>query len=343
MVRAAMRNLRSADVRHRRRAVRRLFEINDPVAIQAFEPLLDDSDEWFRVKAIQAIGIWARPKDLELIQRLAISERVEFRMCAARIANRAGKSCKPILSKLCQDEVAVVRNTAWATKFSIAANLEEVNRDGMENESSGIRLMAIQSMRKMEKIDGDLLYIGLIDSSKKVQANAVSLLRSHPDAIESELDDLLIDIVENNHLARKDAIIFLIENSSNNDIISSKLPNWMEDGDFRLTKAIISAIEGKDWKQLGAFTQCLETTQNETLIVGSLRRNYSIDANKLRNSIIADTSRESSLRTRLIEELIGSTKVDETTIEIIKNLKNSDDEFISKIAGFFIEDIESRH
>jgi len=87
----------------------------------------------------------------------------------------------------------------------------------------------------------------------------------------------------------------------------------------------------------------LKTTQNEALIVGSLRRNYSIDANKLRNSIIADTSRESSLRTRLIEELIGSTKVDDSTIEIINNLKNSPDEYISQIVGFFIEDIESRY
>jgi hypothetical protein len=343
VVRAAMRNLRSADVRHRRRAVRRLFEINDPIAIDAFEPLLDDSDEWFREKAIQAIGIWARPKDLELIQRLAESERVEFRMCAARIANRAGKSCKPILSKLSQDNVAVVRNAAWATKFSIAANLEEVNRKGMENESSGIRSMAIQSMSKMDKIDAELLYTGLTDPSIKVQADAVSLLRNRPDVIEGGFDNLLVDIVENNHLARRDAIIILIEKSSNNEIISSKIPNWMENDNSGFTKAIISAIEGKDWKELGAFTQSLKTTQNEALIVGSLRRNYSIDANKLRNSIIADTSRESSLRTRLIEELIGSTKVDDSTIEIINNLKNSPDEYISQIVGFFIEDIESRY
>ena len=55
MVRAAIRQLNDKDVRQRRRAVRKLFELDDPIAIDAFIPLLDDSDEWFRGKALMAI------------------------------------------------------------------------------------------------------------------------------------------------------------------------------------------------------------------------------------------------------------------------------------------------
>ena len=39
--------LNHKDVRQRRMAVRRLFEIDDPAALAAFIELLDDDDEWF--------------------------------------------------------------------------------------------------------------------------------------------------------------------------------------------------------------------------------------------------------------------------------------------------------
>ena len=82
MVRAAIRQLNDRDVRQRRRAVRKLFELNDSTAIDAFIPLLDDSDEWFREKALLAIQKWASMKDLELAERLASSQKVEERVLA---------------------------------------------------------------------------------------------------------------------------------------------------------------------------------------------------------------------------------------------------------------------
>jgi HEAT repeat protein len=66
VVRAAIRQLNNKDVRQRRRAVRKLFELDDPVAIDAFIPLLNDSDEWFRGKALIAIQKWASMKDLQI-------------------------------------------------------------------------------------------------------------------------------------------------------------------------------------------------------------------------------------------------------------------------------------
>ena len=82
VVRAAIRQLNDRDVRQRRRAVRKLFELNDSTAIDAFIPLLDDSDEWFREKALLAIQKWASMKDLELAERLASSQKVEERVLA---------------------------------------------------------------------------------------------------------------------------------------------------------------------------------------------------------------------------------------------------------------------
>ena len=66
-VRPALAKLNHSDVRQRRRAVRHLFELNDPEALEGFEKLLEDPDPWFREKALEAIEKWAASKDLALI------------------------------------------------------------------------------------------------------------------------------------------------------------------------------------------------------------------------------------------------------------------------------------
>ena len=50
-VRSALAKLHNRDVRQRRRAVRHLFEMNDPEALSGFIKLLEDNDPWFREKA----------------------------------------------------------------------------------------------------------------------------------------------------------------------------------------------------------------------------------------------------------------------------------------------------
>ena len=59
VLKATIRQLNNKDVRLRRRAVRKLFELDDPTAIDSFVPLLKDPDEWFRGKALMAIQRWA--------------------------------------------------------------------------------------------------------------------------------------------------------------------------------------------------------------------------------------------------------------------------------------------
>ena len=46
------------DDRQRRRAVRRLFDLDDPESLVGFVPLLGDDDPWFRGKAMEAIRKW---------------------------------------------------------------------------------------------------------------------------------------------------------------------------------------------------------------------------------------------------------------------------------------------
>ena len=54
----AMARLKHRDIRTRRRAVRTLFEHDDPSVLEAFKPLLDDNDTWFVSKALDAYRMW---------------------------------------------------------------------------------------------------------------------------------------------------------------------------------------------------------------------------------------------------------------------------------------------
>ena len=55
----AMDRLKHRDVRTRRRAVRTLFETDDPQCLEGFQRLLNDKDTWFVTKALDAYRIWA--------------------------------------------------------------------------------------------------------------------------------------------------------------------------------------------------------------------------------------------------------------------------------------------
>jgi HEAT repeat protein len=71
-----------------------------------------------------------------------------------------------------------------------------------------------------------------------------------------------------------------------------------------------------------------------------LRRNNSIEANKIRKDILLDENNSDILRARIIEDLFGKNQNDEKLMEIIKDLQNSDNESISNSAKMFIKSIE---
>ena len=58
-IQSAIAKLKHKDVRQRRRAVRILFDSDAYESVEAFSPLLDDKDIWFRNKAIEAYRRWA--------------------------------------------------------------------------------------------------------------------------------------------------------------------------------------------------------------------------------------------------------------------------------------------
>ena len=82
------------DVRQRRRAVRKLFELDDPAALVHFKPLLDSDDGWTHAKAADAYRRWFGPEHEELGNRLVDDSRAGVRLLAAEILPRLGEAAR---------------------------------------------------------------------------------------------------------------------------------------------------------------------------------------------------------------------------------------------------------
>jgi len=84
-IQSAIAKLKHKDVRQRRRAVRILFDSDAHESVEAFSPLLDDKDIWFRNKAIEAYRRWAPKHAPHLLVDLAQSDQLDGQRCVATV------------------------------------------------------------------------------------------------------------------------------------------------------------------------------------------------------------------------------------------------------------------
>ena len=336
VLKATIRQLNNKDVRLRRRAVRKLFELDDPTAIDAFIPLLKDPDEWFRGKALMAIQRWASMKDLTLTEKLSKSQKPEERILACRIAPRIGKSSETILREMLTDENNLVKQNAWKNILNIN---EDFIEEALENDDVGIRVLAIERMQLMKEINNDIIKKILYDDSVRIRKKAINLLRSRPEIYSSgEFDEIIIQIAENDSDIQIDALIMLIESGKENELFSQNIPIWLENEDPEMIKLIVESMENKDWAEIEWLINKIMKSSNDKLISRTLRRKKTIEADKYRKEILLDETRDVVIRSRIIEDLFGK-KQDEEITEIIFQLENNENESISKTAKMYRESI----
>ena len=112
-IQSAIAKLKHKDVRQRRRAVRILFDSDAYESVEAFAPLLDDKDIWFRNKAIEAYRRWAPKHAPHLLVELANSDQLDAQRCVATVlesihdASAAAKLARQLLNS--NDDVVVRR------------------------------------------------------------------------------------------------------------------------------------------------------------------------------------------------------------------------------------------
>ena len=336
VLKATIRQLNNKDVRLRRRAVRKLFELDDPTAIDAFIPLLKDSDEWFRGKALMAIQRWASMKDLNLAEKLSNSKKPEERILACRIAPKVGKSSERILKKMLDDEENLVKQNAWKNILNLNDDYIE---EAIKSSDVGIRVLAVDKIQLMYKIDNDLIKKIFDDDSSRIRKKAINILKSKPELYSSgEFDDVIIKIAENDNNIQIDALIMLIESGERNELFIQKIPLWLENENSKMIKLVVESTENKDWGEIDWLINTIMSSSNDKLISRMLRRKKSIEADKYRKEILLDDDRNAVLRSRVIEDLFGKEQGKEIT-KIIHDLENNRNESISETAKMYRKSI----
>jgi hypothetical protein len=326
--------LQHKDERQRRLAVRRLFELDDPESLSGFIPLLSDEDPWFRRKAMEAVGRWFGHGQGNVARMLAESPYPEQRVLATNLALRSEGGGMEMLLELCEDSEPSVRLAAWKARLGVDnSKIAAVIALALNDEEVEVRRIALRRLSIMEVIDPDLLRAVLSDPSPRVVAAAVSLVEKRSELREDiEVESQLITIAKGGGSSVSAvAIGVLADKSLDSPDIAALVLGLVEDGSSELVSSLVAGLRGIAWWHIEGFADRLVTTADDGLVARLLRGERSGEVVPIRNAILSDPRKSSVLRARIIEDLIGR-QVDETTIEIVKILSESDDESLSAIS-----------
>ena len=322
-VRPALAKLNHSDVRQRRRAVRHLFELNDPEALEGFVKLLEDPDPWFREKALEAIEKWAASKDLAVIEKLSKSRENSRRLLAARIAIRADAAGRAILETLSSDGEANIRLAAWKARISIDEN---AIAEALIVDDRAVRRAVAERVSKLENVDSRIILQLLKDDSETVRASAIGIIEVDSATLDEEIENRLNELITKSSGEVKARIASILLESSPNQIDS-----WIEDSNTAFVNRFSRSLRNTDWASIEGLPEMLKSNASEMLLIRLLRGERSESGSILRNDLLIDESRSEEMRSQLIEDLIGRP-ISESTLSLVKELTKSDLELISSSA-----------
>jgi len=329
-VRPALAKLNHQDVRQRRRAVRHLFELNDPEALVGFEKLLQDPDPWFREKALDAVEKWAASKDLSLIERLSNSNEDSRRLLAARIAHRAGKAGQQILIRLTSDSEPKIRLASWKARISLD---EKSISEALENDDRAVRRAAAERILSLGEWKPEVIIQLLSDDSQAVRNIAIRIIEQRDSVSEEEIIHTLNDLINDSSGELKARIAGILLVSSPNQI-----NDWIGDSDTAFVNQFSKILRDIDWTLIENLPNKIKEVGSEILLIRLLRGDRSEIGKKLREELLRDNSRSETTISQLIEDSIGRP-IDESTLSIIEKLKDSESELISQSANNLLAEL----
>ena len=329
-VRPALAKLNHQDVRQRRRAVRHLFELNDPEALVGFEKLLQDPDPWFREKALEAVEKWAASKDLSLIERLSNSNEDSRRLLAARIAHRAGKAGQQILIRLTSDSEPKIRLTSWKARISLD---EKSISEALENEDRAVRKAAAERILSLGEWKPEVIIQLLSDDSLAVRNIAIRIIEQRDFVSEEKIIHRLNDLINDSSGELKARIAGILLVSSPNQV-----NDWIGDSDTAFVNQFSKILRDIDWTLIENLPNKIKEVGSEMLLIRLLRGDRSEIGKKLREELLRDNSRSETMISQLIEDSIGRP-IDESTLSIIEKLKDSESELISQSANNLLAEL----
>ncbi|MDP6899281.1 MAG: hypothetical protein QGF94_00390 [Candidatus Thalassarchaeaceae archaeon] len=320
MLRLELDRLKHKDVRQRRRAVRRLFELDNPAALTGFVSILDDSDSWFHDKSVEAIRLWAGPENKTLVVSLAVHQSQSMRLLASEIAPRLGSSSLDILSTLCLDDDLPVRRAAWRSRLMVDTGSIPV---AIVDEDHHVRRLAINRSG-----DANLIENSLKDSHVRVRDAALNRMIALEMEIEG-VDALLAD----NELRDKVAdycLPFFIKNDDQDTI--SKL---CLDCDSALRKILSKHLEAVNWFDWKDVVTAAKQSKDEFLLPRLLRSRREPEADTLRISLLKSSS--PIVQSRVLEHMHGR-QLSDAVHTMVESLTKSDDSLVAQAATSLLDD-----
>ena len=330
--------LNHKDERQRRRAVRKLFEVDDSNNLDSFVPLLEDSDQWYREKAMEAIIKWAGIDDSRIVNKLSNSNYVEQRVLASKMALRLGQEKIAIIEKLCDDEEISVRISGWEAKFEFNDDkIGDLVLEGMNSRDKIIRKIAINKLSEVDEIDPGIIIKALNDKSYSVRNAALEIIRKDSKLSKMDaFDTYLLRISTENTIKEISSVIKILAKKSLYDLeMKGKVLSWSESESVEITDSLISTLREIKWWQIKDLKEHMYEKSSDIFVTRLLRGNKESVATEIRIKILSDSKRSESMRARLIEDLVGRP-VDEETLEIIKKISESENLVLSTVAKEFL-------
>lgn len=310
----AMARLKHRDIRTRRRAVRTLFEHDDPSVLQAFKPLLDDDDTWFVSKALDAYRMWGLLSGSEAIQTLLNHGKLDVRRAGANLLAPLGQQGVPLALEALDDEDSVVQRKAARALLlvgdaDVAERLAHHSSDSIRSTGMGHSALPESTLRS-----------GLTDPHEGVRVAALNSTLKRK--IRVEMSDLVPFLEAGHHTV--DILVWAAEHES------SQL------------KQLTQHIKPRDMKALGDHLRTAVSHHDEPLIQHLLdagllepvarwviRQDASED--DLRWQLINDERLHVIERCKLLERLIGRAN-EASVMERVEHLANITDEELLKVA-----------
>ena len=282
--------LSNKDVRVRRRAVRYLFDNNNPLALKSFVPLLEDSDSWFINKSLDAHRKWAKIPD-DLIPLLKNHKRI--------VGELLERIDAPEISKQLLEESDHVTRSFAAR--SLAKN-EKLHSTFTLDEHHSIRIIAAENSK-----DVDLISSLINDHHSSVRRSAIAT---------AVREDLKLDqkTLEKG-LASSDPSLRSLIASLTVKIGGDMLKKACKDSNPKVRKSIADTLRVEVLEVDERIDSIVEICPE--IIVRWLRSRHEPRAISLRWSMIENTNLNSRTRSKLLEQMDGRTDVDLHRLAII--------------------------
>ena len=299
----ALQHLKSRDDRKKRRAIRELFEIDNEEYLESFIPLLDDKDNWYRTKALDAFKIWAKRRELATLAVLINHKKIAYNRVAANML----LSFKADNSKLAEDLFAKddLLCKIKSCEFILRCDNQDEFFEMVNNHSSPkIRIIALNSkyadtvtIEKMLEDDSNSVVQAALKKSQNIDVKLSS--KSIKSMLQNGVDPKLIipHAISNNH----NIVVTLVKSLDSNG--KKEFVKYLRKGFTEIEDEIIQIlITNSQYEIIGRWLQGKKGGKNDSL----------------RWDIISNEEVDEIERCRLIERLFS--RADEP--EIIEQAKN---------------------